>query len=154
MRMRVKTLSEADYNERLRALTETAHELIESVQELNRESGNQLVGLTQRAKTNRKLIIGLAISLFIDFLLTIPLTFGFVVLNDTARATEKNAAQLRYNSTVQRQKALCPLYQVFIDSKSPERRAAAQDPQKYDQAFVVIEDGYKVLKCAEFKPPK
>jgi hypothetical protein len=52
--------------------------------------------------------------------------------------------------TTQRQKALCPLYQVFLDSKSPEGRAAAPDPLKYDHAFKVIQEGYDALECSDF----
>lgn len=151
---KVRTLSEDPHSRQLQALTNAALELVDSVEQLNRESGSQIVGLTKRQATSRKIIIWLIVSLVVDLFLTVALAVGYVYLDRTAHQAEATASQLKYNSTVQRQKALCPLYQLFLDSKSPEGRKRSLDPEKYDQAFVTIEEGYKVLKCSEFATPE
>lgn len=46
-----------------------------------------------------------------------------------------------------RSEVLCPLYQVFLQSATPEARARAADPEVYDAAIEVIRDGARVLHC-------
>lgn len=43
---------------------------------------------------------------------------------------------------------LCPLYDVFLQSDTPQRRAAADDPEAYDAAMGVIRAGADTLHCS------
>lgn len=137
-------------DDRLAELTAAANDLIREIQQINADAGRQLVTLTQRSKANRAMIYGLAASFALDVILTVVLGVGLAALNRTSDRVSQIAQRLDVAQTVQRQKALCPLYQLFLDSKSPQGRKAAPDPQKYDRAFAVIEDGYRVLECDAF----
>jgi alpha-glucuronidase len=129
--------------EKLDRLILAARELGQEVEELAAESGVQFVSLAKTARHNRIMIWGVVAGGILDILLTIALgLFGFQLSSLTD--------QLNTTQTTQRQRALCPLYGVFLDSKSAAGRKAAPDPDKYDHAFEVIADGYRVLGCAEF----
>lgn len=135
---------------RLQRLISMATELTEEVDELARESGEQFTSLARTARKNRMMIWALSGSLILDVVITVVL--GIVsagVVNNTHKIDQFSQQQAE-QQTDQRRRALCPLYGIFVDSKSPEGRAAAPDKAKYDHAFEVIEDGYKVLGCAAF----
>ncbi len=127
-----------------------ATSLISEIDELGTKSGDQFVSLAKRAQTNRRLIFVVIAGGVLDLLLTIVL--GFTVTGMVANTNRIDTLTQRLDTaqTTQRQKALCPLYQIFLDSKSPQGRKAAPDPKKYDHAFVVIADGYKALQCDQF----
>lgn len=127
-----------------------ANALIAEVDELAGDSGKQFVSLAQRARTNRLLIMATAASVAIDLALTVILTLLGIGMQHNTDRIDSLAQRLDQAQTVQRQKALCPLYQIFLDSKSPQGRAAAPDPQKYDHAFVVIRQGYDALDCDQY----
>lgn len=137
-------------NDELAALTDLARGLIVRVDELNHDSGKQLISLSKETRANRRMIWALTGSFILDVLLTFALGFGFHSLSSEADRVDHLTDRLDTAQTVQRQKALCPLYQLFLDSKSPEGRAASPDPAKYDAAFKTIEEGYKALACSEF----
>lgn len=136
--------------DRLARLTELAESLLREVQGLAEDSGEQFVSLAQRAHTNRLLIKVTIAGCALIALLTATLGIGLVGVVQNAERINELTHRLDVSQTETRRKALCPLYQVFLDSKSPEARTQAPDPEKYDQAFKVIEDGYKVLNCASF----
>lgn len=136
--------------DRMVMLISLAETLIGEVDELSKDSGKQFVSLAKRARINRLLIVGAIGSVIIELALTAVLAvLGVSMVHNTQRI-DALTQRLDLAQTVQRQKALCPLYQIFLDSKSPQGRAAAPDPKKYDHAFVVIADGYKVLACDQF----
>jgi hypothetical protein len=120
------------------------------VEELSEDSGQQLVSLTHRAKTNRRLAFISIAGGLLDVVLTVVIAFALAGMNSNTHRIDALTQRLDTAQTVQRQKALCPLYQVFLDSKSDKARAAAPDPAKYDHAFVVIKAGYKALECDAF----
>ena len=136
--------------DRLTQLTEVARELLEEITELKEEGGEQFVNLAKRARSNRHMIWALVVSLALDVLLTAGFGLGLMRVDSSNDRIDALTQRMNVAQTTQRQKALCPLYQLFIDSKSPEGRKAAPDPEKYDHAFQVIEDGYQALNCAEF----
>jgi len=131
-------------------LAALAMQLIEEVDELSKDSGAQFVTLAKRARTNRMLIVATIVSVSIDLIITIVLALVGVNMQHNTDRIDALTQRLDEAQTVQRQKALCPLYQIFLDSKSSQGRKAAPDPQKYDHAFVVIKDGYKILNCDQF----
>lgn len=124
---------------RIAELTIAADEIVKSINELNRETGAQLVSLSVRAKRNRLMIVGLALSLLLDLLLT-----AFVI----GIAYKVDDAQQMTRSQV-----LCPLYQQFVNSDTPKQRErarqAGQDLQARDDAFKVIRKSYDALECAD-----
>lgn len=141
-----------DRSEELARLTAVAYELVDNVNKLNRDSGKQLVTLTHRAKRNRQMIWMLIGSFLVDVVLTILLAAGFVSVNDNANKIESVTTRLDMSQTIGRQRALCPLYQIFLDSKSDAgRKRSPQGPEAYDRAFKTIEDGYNALECNDFK---
>lgn len=139
-----------DKSERMIELIGLANTLINEIETLADDSGKQFVSLAHRARTNRMLIIATAASVLFDLLLTIILAFVGVGWHDNTTRIDALTQRLDTAQTVQRQKALCPLYQVFLDSKSKVGRDAAPDPKKYDHAFVVIQQGYDVLECNKY----
>jgi hypothetical protein len=131
-------------------LARDARELIAKIGELSEGSGEQLVRVTKENRATRRMVWGLAGSFVLDVLLTLLLGVGLVGLNDQAKEVDALTHRIDIAQTVQRQKALCPLYKLFIDSESPQGRKAAPDPKKYDHAFIVIRDGYTALDCDRY----
>lgn len=139
-----------DREDRLPELIGLATTLISEVETLAGDSGKQFVSLAQRARTNRMLILATAASVFIDLVLTVVLAVIGVGMQHNTDRIDTLTQRLDNSQTIQRQKALCPLYQIFLDSKSAAGRAAAPDPHKYDHAFVVIKQGYDALECSKY----
>jgi hypothetical protein len=120
-----------------------AEALLGEAERLGQETGGQIVKLARTSRTNRRLIWMTVGGFALDIALTIAVAIGALQIGTLTH-------RLDVAQTVQRQKALCPLYQVFLDSKSPAARKAAEDPIKYDHAFKVIQDGYDVLGCSAY----
>ena len=129
--------------DKLSRLVGLASALVEELDDISHDAGNQFVSLAKQAGKNRRMITVLVISLVLDVALSIILA---LITAQVVNLTDR----LDVAQTTQRQKALCPLYQVFLDNKSAAGRNAAPDPVKYDHAFAVIQDGYDVLGCAAF----
>lgn len=136
--------------ERTAELITVATALLAEVEELTNESGDQFVSLAKRARTNRILITVTIFSVLIDLALTAVLSVIGVGMQHNTDRIDSLTQRLDEAQTTQRQKALCPLYQIFLDSKSAKGRAASPDPKKYDHAFVVIQQGYDALECSRY----
>jgi hypothetical protein len=130
-------------DERLAQAVLLAQALLGEAEHLNKETGGQIVSLSRTARVNRRLIWVTVAGFALDLALTVAVAVGALQIGSLTH-------RLDVAQTVQRQKALCPLYQVFLDSKSPAARKAAEDPIKYDHAFKVIQDGYNVLECSAY----
>lgn len=125
-----------------------AGSLLASIDRLNGDTGAQMVRLAQVSRRHRRLIFGLAISLAVDIILTLVLGMGLNELHSTSGQVKDVTTRLNVEQTVQKQRALCPLYQLFIDSENPTARAQSPGgPAAYDHAFAVIRDGYAALNC-------
>lgn len=136
--------------DRLDRLISLATGLNDEIEQLSSASGRQFVSLARSSRNNRRMIIALIASVALDVVLTIVLSLVGVGMVENTNRIDALTKQLNTDNTDQRRRALCPLYGVFLDSKSPQGRAAAPDPAKYDHAFEVIEDGYRVLGCDTF----
>ena len=144
-------MTSSERDDQITELSGKADELMDQVSAMSSGTSDSLVRLSRVARVNRRFIIALIVSLTMDAALTILLAFGFAGLNHTSDQINKVTHRLDVAQTVQRQKALCPLYSLFLAAKSPQARDAnPQGPAAYDHAFSVIEDGYKALNCAEF----
>ncbi len=130
-------------HQQVRELVSAAAGLKQEISKLNYDSVDTVTKLGTYTKKTRKMAWALVISVAIDIVLTLFITSNAISINHLT-------ARLDYAQTVNRQRALCPLYQLFLDSKSEVGRSRAPDPVKYDQAFVVIQDGFDALKCTEF----
>lgn len=128
---------------------ETARTLIEKIEHLDRSAGDKLVDLAKQSKRDRRILRALIVSFVLNILLTVFVVIGLVQLQSLT--SRLDAAQ-----STGRQNALCPLYQLFLDSRSDKARAASpQGPEAYDNAFKIIQKGYDALECQEFiKPPE
>lgn len=136
--------------DRLTRLAELASEIVQELEHISLDSGEQFVSLANRARRNRQLITAVIVSVVLDVILSVFLGLAVVQVKHNEHQISALTTRLDISQTVQRQKALCPLYQIFLDSRSAAGRAAAPDPVKYDHAFQVIQDGYGVLGCAAF----
>lgn len=136
--------------ERADELISIGNALIAEIEILTKDSGDQFLSLAKRARTNRMLILVTIFSVLIDFALSIAMIFVMIAMQHNTDRIDALTQRLDTAQTVQRQKALCPLYQIFLDSKSAAGRAAAPDPEKYDHAFVVIKQGYDALECDQY----
>lgn len=124
--------------------------ILEQIEEFTSSSGVQFVSLARRAQANRRAIWMIGVSVFLDVVLTVFMVFRQVQISHNETSISDLASRLDYSQTVQRQKALCPLYQLLLDQESAAGRAAASDPKAYDHAFQVIRSGYGVLSCSTY----
>jgi hypothetical protein len=147
--------SNQERDDSIEELTQKAVELLAQVERLGDGTGASLVKLTQETRRTRHIVLAMIASFVLDIMLTVFLTLGFVSLHDTDKQVNKVTDRLDNAQTVQRQKALCPLYQIFVEADTPQNRAAAPDKSRYDKNFTIIRQGYDALKCSEFKggPP-
>lgn len=131
-------------------LAAEAAELLEVVDRLGSGTVDRLTKLAKVARTNRRLIFGLIVSLVLEAVLTGLLAFGFVSIHENTEQIQNVTHRLDVSQTVQRQKALCPLYSLFISVDTPKARAAAPDKAVYDKNFRIIHEGYDALRCSDF----
>lgn len=136
--------------DRLEELITVGTRLVEEIQAFSRGAGVQFTHLASRARTNRRLIRILAFSVVVNLIFTVAVAVGIVLVVHNDHRISGLTDRLDTLQTVQRQKALCPLYQLFLDQKSAAGRAAAPDKAAYDHAFVVINSGYQVLGCQQY----
>mgnify|MGYP001589292114 FL=1 len=122
------------------------------VEQLNKESSTTIEDVARTAVKTRRFTWALAVSLALDVALTTVL--GLVI--DTQQDnSDKIAAVVRDVETaqgIQRQEALCPLYQLFLDSESkvPPNQTPEQLAER-TKAFGIIHKSYDSLECAKLK---
>lgn len=152
-------VKEPEQPTQVQALVEAAQHLMVQVDALGKEGGVQFTSLAKRSRSNRRLGIIAISGLVLDVVLSVVLSIGLIQVRANETDIHRLTDRLNTSQTVTRQQALCPLYQIFLDSRTPAGRAAAPDKAKYDHAFEVIQKGYDVLGCASFiaqpspKPP-
>jgi len=131
-------------DDQIAELIAAARELVDGINALTGDTGNQLVGLSRTSRMNRRMITLLAGSLVLNLVLT------FSALRSNSRL-DALTHRLDVAQTSGRQNALCPLYGVFLAAKNSKSRANyPQGPEAYDRAFQVIQDGFVALNCTEF----
>lgn len=141
---------ESEAADRIVALAEQASTLADEYAALAKDNGRELVSLRQRARSNRRLIWGLAVSLAVDLVLSAVLAGALVQVNRNAHRLNQLTARLDTSQTTTRKNSLCPLYTLLIASETDAARAAAPDKAAYDHAVQVIRGGYVALGCSEF----
>lgn len=128
---------------RLDKLASEADTLIIAVDALNVTAAR----ITRRTRRSEAVLAALAVSFLLDILLTVFVYVGLTQLSDTTRVVQDTQA----NGLVIRQKVLCPLYQLFLNSYSIRvRDNPALNPRGaawYDNAYATLRDGNKALNC-------
>lgn len=138
-------------NDDIADLTTAAEKLVEKVNAINVATGETIVGLAVAAKRNRRMIWALSVSMALTLVLIVFVGVGLKGVNDNSHRLDQVTMRLDAAQTEGRQKALCPLYSLFISAKSDQARAANPGgPAAYDKAFKVIEEGYTGLHCQDF----
>lgn len=135
---------------KLDQLLEQAQLLTDQFAEIASSSGRQFVTLARTAKENRRLIWLMAVGGALLTVVCVVLAFLVIGQRSNTERIGDLAESTSATQIAQRQRALCPLYGIFVDSKSEQGRAAAPDPEKYDHAFEVIEEGYRFLECDKY----
>lgn len=143
-------MSTPESDAKLQELISVGTQLLGQISEFAEKSGIQFVSLAEKTRSNRRAIAVMAVSLALDILLTLAMVFSQLQINRTDHQITALTDRLDKAQTTQRQKALCPLYQLLLDSKSDAGRAAAPDKKAYDHAFSVIQSGYDALDCSSF----
>jgi sensor c-di-GMP phosphodiesterase-like protein len=128
----------------IRALTEVAESLREQVENMNQDVACHTATLAKQVKRQALLTRCIFIALACVGVLAMLVALAIY-------RTDSITHRLDVQSTVSRQKALCPLYQVLIDRDTPKARSLAPDKAAYDQAYSVIHEGYTALDCKAFK---
>lgn len=130
-----------------------AQELVAQVSRLSHDSAEQYVQVAKVAKRARFLSMLTAVSIILLALLMAGLGFGMAELNQNSDNINLLAKEVQAKQKLTEEEALCPLYNLFLISKSPERRAQhPAGPKAYDEAFEVIQDGYDALGCKKEMP--
>lgn len=138
-------------NDEIAALTAAAQDLIRKVDAVGTETGQSLVDLGATAKTNRRLIWIVSVSLTFNLILTALVGIGLFGVHNNSDRLDAVTTRLNTSQTVGRQKALCPLYTLFLNGKNDTaRKNYPQGVKAYDAAFKVIQDGYNALECQDF----
>jgi hypothetical protein len=137
-------------SEKLDQLLTQAQLLTDQFAVIAKDSGRQFTSLAHTARRNRMMIWALAVGGAVLTLVCVILVFLVIGQRSNTDRIDKIATETQTTQIAQRQRALCPLYGIFVDSKSAEGRARSADPEQYDHAFEVIEEGYSFLGCDKY----
>lgn len=129
--------------EQLDKLRSDADALTTAVNSLN-VTAQQITRRTRRSET---VILALVVSFILDIALTTFVVIGLNRLDSTTTAVQATQA----NGLVVRQKVLCPLYQLFLNSYSVKVRDSPtlnpRGPAWYDNAYATLRSGNQLLNC-------
>lgn len=140
---------------KLDELNEQAKGLITEISKLNEETGNQISGVSKRLTRNQKIMWLLVATLLLTVITTVVLAFTVASTRENTEKVDAITTRLDIQQTVTRQKVLCPLYQIFVDSRSEQaRKTYPRGPEEYDRIFNIIQTSYDTIKCGEFKQEK
>lgn len=132
-------------------MTEESRDLIRAAEALSarldaiREGADiSTAGLAKEVRRDRR-IVRLLVACVASVLVMAP--FVGIALHGMYENTDR----LDTSVTVNRQKALCPLYEMLLATNTTMARERAESKEDYDRAYKVISDGYAALQCKEFK---
>lgn len=133
---------------RIDALTETANDLIQEINKLNTGTGKSVESLNTKMRRNKHIMWVVIASLIVDIAITVGLTLTVNNTQQNSERIDKITQRLDYNANVQRKKVLCPLYEIFVNSRSEAGKAQyPQGPEAYDKTFDSIQGQYDALNC-------
>lgn len=134
-------------SERDDEFAEKADELISTLNDV----GETIVKVSEATRRTRKIVRGLVAVFTVQAVLIVLVGIGFIGIHNASNRIKGVTDNLKSVQTVQRQKALCPLYELLIATDTEQNRDQAIDKPAYDHAFKVIRGGYKALDCASFQ---
>lgn len=127
-------------------LTEQAGELVAQINHLNAGTGVKVEGLNKKVRRNQVMMV-------LNIILTVVVAFTVYSTVENTDKVDTVTQRLDYQQDVTRKQVLCPLYQIFVDSKTEQgRQAYPKGPKAYDENFAIIEKSYNVIQCADVKP--
>lgn len=130
--------------QRMNELGVNSVRLVEAIEELGRDTGTTISVLRTRAYRNRAMLWGLAILAALQIAAITAL--AFLAVETRHQNNEIQTIQTRTSD-----KVLCPLYGAFLAAaNNPVPDELKNDPaqlREREEAFRVIEDGYKELEC-------
>lgn len=136
------------------SLEHAAEELSGTIRELNESIRvgenlrDELDSLTRRSVANRRMVIMVIAGLILDVSLTIIVALTVIGVTSNSN-TINELVRLQHDS------ALCPMYQLFIDSDTPAGRESARqrgnDMAEREKLFNVIRASYAALNCSAQK---
>ncbi len=142
-------------SDKLDILTDTANDLVSEVNKLNEGTGKSVAGLSTRIRRNQRVQAVVIASFVLDLILTVVLALNVSHTQTNADQLHAITDRLDYNANVQRKQVLCPLYKLFVDSRSDAgRKAYPKGPKEYDRLFGILQGSYNALQCdkADLKP--
>jgi len=138
-------------DDEIAGLVNAAHELTEKVRSINTQTTDAIVELGIVSRRHRRMLIAIAGGMLATLVLAVLTALALLGVNNTSHRLDEVTHRLDVAQTEGRQKALCPLYTLFLGAKNPRSRALDPDgPAAYDAKFKIIEQGYEGLKCREF----
>lgn len=137
-------------DETLAQLAKDASALLAKVTALAGDRDDAVTNLGEQTKRNRRMIIGLAVISVVTLLLSFLVAGAITIANSNTEHISQITTRLDESQTLERQKALCPLYSLLVAADTPAAREAAADKALYDKDFSVIREGYSALKCSDF----
>ncbi len=136
------------YTEKLASQIEELNASVDKATEVKQA----IEDLSAQGTRNRRLIIALALSFALDLLLTIAMAFSFTGLAASNDKLDVLTQRLNQEQKVQKDEALCPMFQIFQDATEPAIRAASENVPGYDKekilkSFDTIHKVYDALNC-------
>lgn len=113
--------------------------------------GDTIVEVAEATRRTRRIVRKLTAVFLVEMLLILLVGVGFIGIHNASNRIKGVTDNLKSVQTVQRQKALCPLYELLIATDTDQNRSQARDKEAYDHAFKVIKGGYRALNCASFQ---
>jgi hypothetical protein len=136
-------------------LVRVGQAVLAEIGSLAEDSGNQFVSLAKRARTNRRMIFWVAVSVAVDIVLSAIIGVGWLQIHANDVRVTQLTDRLNTSQTTTRRDTLCPLYSLLLAGDTAAARAAATDKAAFDRSVVVIKNGYDALDCQQFagSPP-
>src|ERR1700743_324975 len=96
------------------SLSREAHRLADSVERISNDGKKYWNEISKLNRRNRRVIVGLAIGLTLDIILSLLLALGYNKIANNEQAINGVARKVDFSQTVTRQQVLCPLYKILM----------------------------------------
>jgi len=134
-----------DRDARIESLAKQAEALSAGVTDLMNGTGTAIVGLAKRGRSTRRLVMMIGLSLVLDVLLTLAVTFTVTRMEGTSNRVDKLSSNLRQQT--------CGILQILVNADTPQAAAMAKargdDMKARANSFQLIHHSYAALTCAQ-----
>lgn len=118
-----------------------------SVERLEKSIGNLAGTQSGQIKRTKRAVWWVALGLLLDLGLTALGAALWINESRHGQAIEQNQQVIAGLQNSTSHGALCPLYDIFLDSYNLKSPQALKDPVTYNRQFDVIEQGARVMHC-------